>query len=208
MTKVEDGFVQKAQQEKCIMRKNKNCEEGAVSVNHPLHILKQPTHGILLYFSKTFQGCISLPISSEEVSAVAVKEKQAYDVNFLFSLVLEYMVKCRYNAQCPLIRVPRACWGQSLAHDCGAREKQYQPTGFKCSFQLPPIRNSSIYCPSQRTHSCCPPDNLHTLTSNTHLSWEPTKTYQLVEKSPGDVSFESIESHFRHKNRAAAPLEM
>lgn len=85
---MEDAFVQKAQQEKCIMRKNKNCEVGAVSVNHPLHILKQPTHRILLYFSKTFQGCISLPISSEEVCAVAVKEnlQQAHDVYFLLAL--------------------------------------------------------------------------------------------------------------------------
>lgn len=50
--------------------------------------------------------------------------------------------------------------------------------------------------------------NLHTLKSNTHLSWEHTKTYQLVEKNPGDVSFESVESLFRQKNRAAPPLEM
>lgn len=95
--RVEDAFVQKAQQEKCIMRKNKNSEEGAVSVKHPLHILKQPTHGILLYFSKTFQGCISLPISNKEVGTVAVKEnlQQVYEVYFHFSLVLEYMVECQ-----------------------------------------------------------------------------------------------------------------
>lgn len=69
-------------------------------------------------------------------------------------------------------------------------------------FQLPPIGNSSMYCPLQRTHSCCPPANLNTLKSSTHISWEHTKTYQLVEKNLGDVSFESIESHFRHQNRA------
>lgn len=67
MTKVEDAFVLKAQQEKCIMRTMKKSEEGAHSVNHPLHILKQPTHRILLHFSKTFQGCGSLPISSRKV---------------------------------------------------------------------------------------------------------------------------------------------
>lgn len=85
VTKVENTFVLKAEQEKCIMRRMKNSEEGALSVNHPLHILKQPTHQILLYFSETFQGCSSLPISSKKVCAVAVKEilQQASKVHFL-----------------------------------------------------------------------------------------------------------------------------
>lgn len=71
------------------MRKMKNSEEGALSVNHPLHILKQPTHRILLYFSKTFQGCASLPISGEEARAGAVKEdlQQAYKVYFPLAFV-------------------------------------------------------------------------------------------------------------------------
>lgn len=182
----------------------KNSEEGALSVNYPLHILKQPTHRILLYFSKTFQGCSSLPISSRKVCAVAVKEnlQQASKVYCLWVFVWEYMDKRLSNAQRPLMSRHSACWEQSLAHDYGAREKQYQPTGFKCFFQLPPIRNSSSYCPLQRTHSCCPPTNLNTLQSSTHISWKHTKTYQLLEKNLGDVSFESIESHFRHQNRA------
>lgn len=94
-----------------------------------------------------------------------------------------------------------ACWEQSLAHDYGARENNTSQQVLRAFFQLPPIRNSSIYCPLQRTHSCCPPTNLNTLKSSTH-QLRAHKNLPAGRTKLGDVSFESIESHFRHQNRA------
>lgn len=62
----------------------------------------------------------------------------------------------------------------SLAHDYHTWEK-HQPAASKCSFQLPSISDSSIGCPSQRSHSCCPPSNLHALHPANRLGEEFAK---------------------------------
>lgn len=80
--------------------------------------------------------------------------------------------------------------------------------GLSAFFQLPPIRNSSMYCPLQRTHSCCPPANLNTLKSSTHISWEHTKTYQLVEEKPGWCKFWEHRESLQAPESGAPPLEM
>lgn len=52
-------------------------------------------------------------------------------------------------------------------------------------------------CPSQRTHSCCPPTNLHTL----NLAPErPESLYNTAaSETKHDVSLESAECHFTEK---------
>lgn len=80
-----------------------------------------------------------------------------------------------------------------------AHRKKYQPTASKCSFQLPSIRNCSIYCRSQRTHSCCPPTNLHTL--NPAPKWAESTRNTPSDETMRDVSFESVKSHFRQRIR-------
>lgn len=64
-------------------------------------------------------------------------------------------------------------------------------------FQLPSIRNSSIYYPSQRTHSCCPPTNLHTL--NPAPEWAKSQQNMAAGETMHDVSFESVERHFTER---------
>lgn len=80
-----------------------------------------------------------------------------------------------------------------------AHGKKYQPMASKCSFQLPSIRNFTIYCPSQRTHSCCPPTNLHTL--NPAREWAKSTQNMPAGETMHDVSFESVKSHFRQRIR-------
>lgn len=80
----------------------------------------------------------------------------------------------------------------SIAHEENTRRRL-----LSAHFQLPSIRNSSIYHPSQRTLSCCPPTNLHTL--NPAPQWAKSPQNMAGGETMHDVSFESVERHFTQR---------
>lgn len=78
-----------------------------------------------------------------------------------------------------------------------AHEENTSQQLLSAHFQLPSIRNSSINCPSQRTHSCCPPTNLHTL--NPAPEWAKSPQNMPAGATMHDVSFESVERLFTQR---------
>lgn len=124
-------------------------------MSHPLHILKQP------HFSKTFQGCVSLPTSDNNFSATSA-EQYPIRLRARFFELSECTSNAPHDARDPLMSASTARRvQQSLAHDySGPSSRARKNAGqqlLSARFQLPSIRNSSISTPAAhpltRAHS-------------------------------------------------------